>query len=398
MKLVFKDILDEKTYSNTRVMIITGPYVVFNNIVIDTLVDMYDTSDDNYDTEYDIDEFDDFMSTSESVDASNRVDLKTFFDVIGTPSIMGKWICITNIAMLGQKQIDAVLEYIKKPSENGVLIIVANEWNEYKSLLRNKTLNNSNMAHIIQLSFPRTDVIKEIVKQMFLEHRIEVSHDAVELFMWHMGKEYDKYESTVQEICRCIKENKINRSEMANFMKDIQYYSLDDLVDEIIKPIQSSKTNRKKVVRIIASLLEDKKATNVVRELLKIIDTEIEYRVLINKGYIPIGIRYSFKEVIDNIQIDKFKNINEFKFRREAQLASKTSLRDWCYMKIILNEAVKNNRVSGARKEMLCKEALYRLSIRSTLSDNRIKNLVGEDNALNKEIEKIDNTRRRENE
>ena len=55
----------------------------------------------------------------------------------------------------------------------------------------------------------------------------------------------------------------------------------------------------------------------------------IDYRTMINKGYITINIRYIFSDVVKLLGKDnKYAKVNEWVFRRKADLASLTSLRD----------------------------------------------------------------------
>jgi hypothetical protein len=132
-------------------------------------------------------------------------------------------------------------------------------------------------------------------------------------------------------------------------------------------------------------------AKNLVYQLLKVIDESIEFRVLINSGKIPIGIKYFYKDVINDLGGEKgpYGKMKEWTFRNKAALASQTSLRDWEYMKLILYRAIENPRISDDEMDAKCQKALYELCTRSVITPDRINNIIGIDNILNKNFDYI---------
>ena len=80
--------------------------------------------------------------------------------------------------------------------------------------------------------------------------------------------------------------------------------------------------------------------------------------------------------------------MNEWQFRNKAMIAAQTSLRDWLYMKMILQSAYKNS--AGYGDETSYKRALYDVVTRSTLSGNRINNIIGLEDILKIDLRRID--------
>ena len=397
MKYSFKDILNAEIYEDTKVMFTLGKYNWFNNMVCDTLKALSVDSDKKIEIELDISsEFN--FGTSDNNDepqsamGENSVDFDTFMDVIGVANINGRWFCKTSLSTLNKKQKEKLMRYIKEPSEHGILVITSENWLDYKDILRNRALSFSKNCHLIQLSFPNKNVLKDIVRQSFNEKGIEIDSGALDFFIMRMSSAYDKYEEMIQDIVDKHKEDTLDKKQIKDYMKGVEYFELDDYIIELTKPMVSDKTNSKKVLKIMIALEDELGSKNLAHQLLKSIDKYIEYRLLINKGYIPIGINYFFKDVInylpENIKAN-YENMNEWKFRYEASIASRTSLKDWEYMKLILNKALENNKIGDDKMDEKCQKALYELSTRSVLKADRINNIIGVDNILDKQLNKI---------
>jgi hypothetical protein len=86
----------------------------------------------------------------------------------------------------------------------------------------------------------------------------------------------------------------------------------------------------------------------------------------------------------------KYGKMSEWKFRSKAILASQTSLRDWEYMKLILNKAIENVKISDAEMDIKCQRALYDLCTRSVITADRVNNIIGIDDVLDKGLRYID--------
>ena len=390
MQYSFKDMLNTAIYENTAVMFVVGKYVIFNNMIGDTLKQICIDADVDYESTVSIsDEFGLGRDNNDEV-WSNTVDFNTFLDVIGVSSINGKWFCRTDLSLLNKKQKERLNEYIKNPSDNGILVITSTDWQVYREYLRNRTLRISKKSHLIQLGFPNRNILKQIVKQMFESKGLEIDAKAVDLFIIRLSQAYDDYDTVIDNISEIHKEGVIDSKLMKDYLKGIENYVISDYVEELMKPLSSDKTNNKKVLRMMTILEDDLGSKNLVYQLLKIIDECIEYRILINNGYIPIGINYFFNDVIKSIpNNEKYKDMQEWQFRKKARLASLTSLKDWEFMKLFLNKAVENVRISDDEMDKKCQKALYEITTRSVLSESRIENIIGMSDSINIEMSKL---------
>lgn len=239
----------------------------------------------------------------------------------------------------------------------------------------------------MQLSWPNRSVLKGIVAQSFEEKGIQADSSAVGFFIMRMSNAYDKYESQIDSIVDMHKGDKLTSKDLKVYMKGIENFIVDDYIKELVKPLQNANTNSKKVFKIMIALEDEFGAKNLVYQLLKKINEYIDFRILINNGYIPIGINYFYNDIIENIpNKDKYSKMNEWSFRNKANIASLTSLRDWEYMKLILSKAVENVKLPPDVMDEKCQRALYDISTRSVMTADRLNNVVGFDNVLNKQF------------
>ena len=414
-------------YRNTRVLFIFGKHNFFNKIVSDTfkykntmqndtaLIHTGSTITDEFDfTDKSNENTDEFSDDNSQQSVGNSIDFKTFLSVVNVPNLYGKWVCIETLAGMQKKDKDALMKYIKDPNENGIVIIIGNEWKEYKDLLRNKIINMSKYVSSIQLSFPRGDVLAKIVKQLFEEKGIKIDNAAIDLFLTKMSNDYDNYPNVVADVCEMHHSEHLTAKELKTYMKGIENYVLDDFIGELIKPLANDSTRSKKVLRMMVTLMDSMGAESLARQVQRSIEECIDFRIMINSGVIPMGIRYFYSDTIEDIkntfgevvkitqrdkqtkeivvteQKNKYISMNEFVFRRKAELASRTSLRDWEYMSIILSKALNTPFTAGADRDFIIKKALYEICTRSVASESRILNDIGFENILGKDLEWLD--------
>lgn len=392
MKYYFQDILNEEVYSGSRVLFIFGKYNIFSNIVSDELKARCVGNTESVNTIGVAEEFGFDTDDTEEGAVSTSVDFNTFLNVIGVPNINGRWFCKVDLASLTKKQKDTLQNYIKSPSENGVLVVTSTEWIIYKDFLNNRVLGNSKYSNLMQLSFPHKVTLHELVKQMFSSKGMTISSGAIDIFIIKMNNAYDEYEMVIDNIKTLHDSDEmIADKDIKEYMKGIEHFDVESFIYEVVKPLSSEKTNSKKVLKMLIALQDEIGAKNLVYQLIKKIDESIEYRTLINTGYIPIGIKYFFGDVIKSLggEQGKYGKVKEWNFRKKAQLAASTSLRDWQYMKFILTKAIEDVKVTDRELEVRCQKALYELCTRSVLTDSRINNIIGIDNVLNKNMEKL---------
>lgn len=385
MHFKFKDMLEPILYETANVVYVVGSHTVFNNIVCDRLKDTC-TIDMQYTDNTLMTEFNIKKSSDEEM--VNSVDFNTFMDVCNISSILGKWFCITPYGLLSAKQKERLTRYIKSPSEYGLLVITSSDYKEYRELLKIKMLKFSKTAHIVELGFPNKKVLKQIVIDKFSSKGLKITDTATDLFVTKMSAAYDEYDDVISKIRDEHSGDTIGIADLKIYMKGIEHYVIEDFVKALMDPVTSSKTNNKKILRIMVYLIDEYGAQDLVYKVLRIVNESIEFRLLINKGYIPIGINYFFKDVIKSLggESGPYGKMNEWVFRRKAALASMTSLRDWQYMQIILQRAVSN--VYNITEEK-CKKALYELCMRTVLTDSRLDNDIGISNILKGEMDRV---------
>lgn len=387
MKFQFKDIMDPSVYADCAVMVVTGPYNIFNNLVIDEL---RERCKGNTSIKMDSGLLEEFgIETNEEIQVSNSVDFETFRNVINMPSINGKWFSNTDILLLTKKQRDWLNNYIVNPSLNGVLTIFANEYKDYKKILTNKTILNSKYVHVIQMSFPTRDSLKYLTRKLFAQRNAKIEEGALDLFITRMSNSYDKYEEIIDRICLATFPEgylQMNPDELPAItyqqafecMKGIENFVIEDFLDRLTMPLNSDKlSGRGLIYKMLGYLIEEYGPKDLVKRLLNKIDTLIQFRLAINEGYIPILVNFNVEEAKTLLgEESSIAKLSDYQFRKNAQLASKTSLRDWVYMKMILS----NIRYIYSKESY--EKALYSLVVRSTLNESRINNDIGIENIL----------------
>ena len=392
MKLNFNNILDEQLYKDTKVVVTLSKYPWFVNMISDTLKEMSKTEVEYQESISLEEEFGVYDSDEDINDTS--VNFNTFIDVIGVANINGKWFCKVDYNSLTAKQVKTLLEYIKNPSSNGVLVIAQYDWKSYKTMYSQfKKLNYSNDCHIISLDWPNSKTMKAIIKQFFENKGYEIEPAAIDTIIIKMSNKYDEYENQLNDIVHRHEDRLseiedslttvITHSEVKDYMRNIQYFNLDDFMDELLFYNEANNGKvRKKAYKMLEFLQEETSAEQIVSQLYTRVSKYIEYRMLINSGVIPIGINYFFNDVMKDLkdrygENNPYKDINEFVFRKNASIASQTSLRDWQNMLMILNKCkgTKSNFIKD--KEFACKKALIELLTRNEVKTSTLNKVLG---------------------
>ena len=403
MKYSFKDIDKDELYERSRVICIFGKYAYFNKKVSDRVkricqdsITRVSINNIGLDAEFGIDD-------SENENVSTSLDFDDFMKTVDSPSINGLWYCVTSYNVLTKAQKDQFIRYIRDPSPNGRLVIISEDWMEYRELLRNRILTTSFASSYIELSFPDRKLLKNILIQDFADRGIELDSKAADLFLIKLSKAYDKYEETIDTVAEKFIGDRddsekqtglvyMSVNDMKDCSKGIQYYVIEDFVYALLKPMSSGRTNSKKVLKIMSALVDDMGADDVLYKVKKVVNESIEFRELINKGIIPIKLKFFYKDVMKSIEDiygekNKYSKMSEYAFRQKAHLASETSLRDWVYMKIIIDKALSYHNANDTDRY---KAAIYELCTRSVLSESRLNNILGVENVLNKDLDDID--------
>lgn len=393
MKFTFKDIDNEKIYVDSNVVFAVGAYPIFINIVVDLLKDTC-----RVDVDETADILDEFYFADTGSLTNNNVDFDTFIDVVKMPNINGRWICVTSLNELTKKQLEKLNTYIKSPSENGLLVVTSVEFKEYSKYLSNRSLCFGSRSHIIQLSFPSRQKLVDIVNKIFLDYNLEVTKDAINLFIIKMGSNYEEYRTVIESNiasmftstnteneAQTIKTVNIDYKTMLECMKGVENYLLDDFIEQLTEPLTSDKiVKNRKVYKMLLAMVEEFGARALVSKLRYSINDIIVMREVINSGYVPMGVKYSVEEAKRRLGAEhQFYNISEYKFRKLVELASKTSLKDWVSMKIIL--AAPGQKAQDSEYE----KALNTLVNRSVFCDSRLTDDIGLTDIIETEFNEI---------
>lgn len=381
------------------VVFITGKYNIFNNLLSDKLRDFCKTGVREILSSELIESFG--ISVEDEV-ISTKVNLETFMSSVSMPNLDGKWFCSVQLEGLSKKQREWLDKYIKNPSENGILVVSSTDFRSYRPLLKNSTIKNSLNVHLCQLSFPAKPAIYNITRELFEARGIEIKELAIETFVIRMSSAYDDYNMVIDKICNenipqeyfeAIKSAdkddfekiEITKDMIISSMHGIENYVFDDLIYALVKNQNTDKIKKGiQVYRIIHILAEEFGYRVLVNKLKAKIDIMIKFRIAIDDGIIPILVNYYVDEAKQRLGKDnKLSEMYDYAFKRYANLASRTSLRDWMYMKLILLN------VKGYSEEQY-ETALYSLASRRSLSELRINNDIGIENSLNADLRYID--------
>lgn len=381
MKYNFKDILNADIYNNCDVAVITGRNHIFIDMVIDTLKDLVDSETNELTTS----ELDGEFNVREEEYSGNYVDIDTFKDVIGSPSINGRWVCICDYKSLNKKQKGYIDLYKRKPSNLGLLIVYSTDFVDYRNMLKDNVLRMSLRSHIFDLSFPHWATLKEIINSIFESKGKRIEVNALEQFTIKLGKAYDNLYELVDLVIDESGGPCISNLDVKRAMKGIENFTIDDFIEQMLQPLKNDSTNNKKIYRIMASMMDEYGSLKLAKRMLSTVNELIEFREHINKGTIPVKINYIYNDCIKEIGKDsKISKYSEYRFRKLAMTAAQTSLEDLVYIKIMLMKAVRTYN----EEERF--GLLYDTVTRSVLNDNIIDNIIGLDNIMDNQCRYID--------
>lgn len=386
MRYTFKEFDSLDLFSkDLRVLFVTGNYAMFNNMVCDRVRNICKGEAIKFDEKL-LEEFGIKIDESSTAQVNNNLDLNSFISTVGTVPYSGKWYCSVPIGTLTKKQKDWLKNYIKNPSDNGILVLQSMEYKEFSEYLKDKVINQSKYVHIIQLSFPDRLTLAKIVESKFKDRGIFIDKPEIETFIFRMSNAYDDYDAIIDKICSTLEVgHKLTKKDLLDGLHGINNCVLDDFIERLLIPFKTdTPSNRKLIFHMLGALMEEYGAQDLCKRLIKQIDMYILFRQEINKGNIPILVKYSLVEAKKRIGEDSALNkVSDFRFKRLAFIASRTSLRDWVYMKMILESTTYYNPRSY-------EEALYRLTVRSILNSNMLNYDIKIGSIRNQEMIKID--------
>jgi hypothetical protein len=371
----FNSLYDYKNelYTESNIVVILGSYPIFNNIVSDRL--KKSAIPEFLHSNMGSDLSDEFIASS-SNDAMNNISLDEFIRNKDTYPMMGKWFCIVNYnSSLTKAHKDFIHDYISKSKDSGILVINCSDFREYKYFKRSGIIKNSKNVNLIDLSYPDRGTLKLVILDLLAKlnngNKIQVSEKALDLFIMRLGNDYNGYYSILQVIANDFKHSSVGYDDIMHYIKNVDNYNLDDFIERLVTTKTTDKfVKTRKVYRAYYSLCESIGVKRLIYRLSDKIDAIIEMRYLINIGTVPILVRYGAKSIQSGLEDDsKLKNLSSFSFKKLARIASLTSLRDWFYIRMMLNKYDKTT-IRDTQGEQIMHSIIHR----NAFSSNRINN------------------------
>lgn len=403
------DGIEAKTVLDTgRIVLICGNHQVFNNMLVDKL--RASASGEDFlakviesEEEGDLAQYNAQIKLREELNAEfgiqeagtklsgfgvQSLDLETFFEVCKMPPVTGKWYCCVSMDFLTKKHVEKLERYIKKPSQYGLLIVLIPDYKDKKRYKSMQAIKSNPNAHLVDLSFPRRSMLDALVEKAFNNRGKKVAEAAVSLFVMRMGDSYDRYDEAVEKILLLNTDaDVIDLAMVKQGLKGFDTVSYDEFISRLCTPMASKKiVARRKVYKEWQSLARDNTPMEITNRLKYRIADMIQYRININNGNIPVMGRYNAAKIKERIpENSSIKKKPDIVFKREAYMASKTSLADWYYMYIILQNA-------KGYDERVHMRAILNLMNRQTLSNDRLMNVIGVKDTLTENLVRINST------
>lgn len=375
----FRDYNSKDFYLN-NVLFVCGSYPVFNSLVVDKARESC-KGEDIFDEEtlrIIMSEFGDDISESRQ-----GITFDEFMDYVRTPSIVGKWFCSVDFKSLTKKQRDRLWTYIRKPNENGLLVITASEYTDIKTLRKNGVIERSKFVGLISLQYPPKDVLKNIIRDLFKERKVDIDDKAISYFMIRLSESYNDYTTVIDNMIVGLGDTKIITFDKAkDLLKGTANYVFDEFVMALTKPLSSVNiSRRRKIYKMLASMLDSMSSREIVNKLLYRIDTLIQFRIIINDGKVPLLVKYSANEAKEALGEDHpLSKINNISFKKSVYLASRTTLKDWYFMKSIL---MNRQNVHDEKDNF---KAIIAVIHRGVISNDRLMNDIGIKNTLDESL------------
>lgn len=400
MKLSFNEVGDRRILGRFRIAIVTGQYDLFINQVVDNIKDLCRGEISVNLNEYRELSADFGIDTSEDEEDEQgnlySMNFNDFIEVVNNPPVSGLWYCGVYYSQLRGDQKKAFQEYMKRPSRFGYLVVICKEYGEYKDFLYNRLITKSDQIALFSLSFPNRQFLKDTINKLCLDRNIKLEPRAVEAFINRMSTKYDEYPLMLDKVVNNMPSSydivNVTLADLNRILKGIEYFNMDDFVSALTVPLSSGKTNNKKIIRMLYSMIDVYGAKGVVVRLKSKINECIDFRLMINDGTVPVGVTFFYSDIVKRLGDNKYAKLEEWRFKQKAELAASTSLRDWEYMKFILNKT--NERSTDTD----CQKALYELATRSVLSPSRINNIIGLENILEDGVSRLDSVKYRDKE
>lgn len=332
------------------------------------------------------------MDTDETEDNSG-LSVCTLDEVWKGPgkNIAGRWWCVASYDNMTKKDRTNLFNYLKNPNKHVLLVVTVSDYRNIMELKKNRIFSSSNSCHIVNISFPSSRWLRQIARSLFSEQNVVLTDTQLDTFTIKMNGSYEEYRDTVDKIVLNIKAltnsefevpTEVSPEHFKEATKDIEHFEVNDLLRYMLTPIKGNKplNGRRAVHKALAQLLEKMTAKEICGKLRYRAKEMLAYRAAINSGIIPVKIPYNATKVQEklpeNEMYEKIKKAPAFTFKRNAYLSSQTSIEDWFFIYVMLEN------VSHKAIEQQYLRTLLSVINRTSISNDRLMNNLNIKNTL----------------
>ena len=330
---------------------------------------------------------------TEIIEEDSSLSVCTLEEVWKRPgkALNGRWWCLANYDNMSKKDRVNLSNYIKNPCKTGTLVITVSEYKNIFEVKKMRTLSTSQTCHLLNIQYPSRITLSKIVHELFTEQHVKLTQEQINMFIMKMGTAYEDYKDSIDKFISnlstiiTIPETDCIEITIDNFKaasKNIEHFEVNDLLRYITKPINSAKplNGRRQVHKILKQLLSSLTAKELCNKLKYRVHDMIAYRSAINSGLIPVKIPYSVVQIQDtleeNLLNSRIKKASAYAFKRNTYISSLTSIEDWLYIYLMLENIPK-----FAKDEQYLAVLLHVVN-RTAISNDRLMNNIGIKNTL----------------
>lgn len=369
----FDELYNDDLIKRSAVLFITGSTALFNRIMADRVK----KSCQGEQLDLDLSAFSDWLKPGDN-ETSEALSFEQYLLYCNTTRVTGMWYSSVDYALLSKREKEQLKAHLKRPATNGKLVVYVMNFRDKFELLKDNTIRHGGSVNLIQLDFPRRQALNRLVKEEFQKRGVEIDRPSTELFVLRLGTYYDKYSETIDRVCNGRKQ--ISYTEMQAELRGVTSYVLWDLTKSIVKAYNSDSMKSmksRKAVKVLKTIIPELGEQKVLQQFKRKIDDLVELRYYINVGAIPIMVSYDLKKVRERLPKEsRLQKLSDQTFRINVKLASETSLKDWLYIKMIVDNA------SSKRSDMEAIRGLAAAINRSAYPNERILNDIGIKNVL----------------
>ena len=357
------------------VVFLCSQYPIFANIVIDRCYEYC-----KGDLTMDISAYK-FFAADETDTQESYLEFPTFLSYVAGKKAIGKWYSKIEYDTAPKTFSEPLYSYLQHPSKNGLLLIVVRDWRNIKKVLANKFYTGNSNICVYNLTFPRKKMLYALIENIFQTHKIDSTKQAINLFITRMGMNYNAYSEQLDLIIQDNKGKSLTYQQMQSYLSGVYNYAVDDFIASVMTNKGKDKiVKNRKAYKILNSLLNEYTASQIVSRVLNRVNVLIEYREIINDGYLPFSHDYDVKKIQEKLPEDsKAKGVSTSYFLKNVELASKTTIKDWYFIKIILS-----NRAN--RSEFESFKALMSVIHRFIYNNDRLMNNIRVKDIIDEEL------------